>query len=574
MKLLHSYFGRMFCYTLLLSVVLMLITGFLLFTISFSSIHSDMQAQSLAGAQFISAQLDELLLDCSDVVSNLAGDAQVQNYLRGGQTTRYEAAHALYLSSVNLHDGVQVHLMRIEDGEIVSTGEPSPLFSAQNYNPSYTIFKRMQASAQTQIYTSVKGIMLHPDTRIVLGRAVYRGDSVCGYVLAEVSRLALEAAVSSYTFSSSAAVFVLDRFDVVLYNSQGEELEGLGKLNDAHDFSQIWNREAAGMLDGSQLCYSRLDRVHYAVVAEISDSLFSAIFASVSHAIVPVFAIAIFIGVVFAFVVARSISAPVRRLTEAMGEVEHGNFQALVPVTRDDEIGRLSEAFNHMQRQIESLIHNIEEKQRNLRIAEINALSLQVNPHFLYNTLDLIKWSIKLGRTQEATQIVVQLGKLLRRLMNNTAEVVSVREELELVQAYLEIQKARHQGKIEVRFHIAPELYDARIPKLVLQPLIENAIIHGLENRLEGGELTIRAARSGAYLQFIIQDNGVGMSAEKLESVKKLQSNGMYNIGLNNVHARARLYGDERCGLEIESALGKGTTITLTLRALMEQGEN
>lgn len=566
MKILHSYFGRLFCYTLLLGTVLILITGLLFFTVSASSIQSDLQRQCISGAQFISNRLDELLQDCDDVIEKLAEDPLVYDYICSNTVTRYEAAHVLYLSSVNLHEGVMVHLMRVEDGEIISTGEPSPLFSARHYNPALTLFKRMCASSQTQIYTSVKGILLHADTRTILGRAIHSEDGVAGYVLAEVSRQAFESAVASFSFAFNGSVFISDGYDVVLFNTAGEESEGLGKLDAAIDYAQIWQGDSSGMLEADGICYSHLQQADYVVVAEMSSDLLDRLFNSVSHTVLPVLAIVILIGISFAFIVARSIAAPVRRLTVAMGEVERGNFQARVPVTSDDEIGRLSAAFNHMQIQIESLIHNIEEKQRRLRIAESNALSLQVNPHFLYNTLDLIKWSIKLGQTQEATQIVVQLGKLLRRLINNSEEVVTVAEELELVDAYLEIQKTRHRGKIQVYLNVDQNLYAVHIPKLVLQPLIENAIKHGLENQLSGGSLTISAQRMGPYLEFIVQDNGAGMSREKLESVKRLQPNGMYNIGLSNVHERARLYGDARCGLEIESTLGGGTTITLTLR--------
>ena len=573
MRFRHSYFSRLFGYTLLLSVPLILLTGFLIIAFSASSIHSGMEAQTLAGVQAVSSELDGLLAGCDEVIQELSQDSQIREFLRGGAVTRYEAARALYLSGVNLPEGVMVHLMRVSDGELVSTDTPSALFQPENYNPDYTIFKRMRHSTQTQTYTSVKGIMLHADTRVVMGRATHDQGDVSGYVLVEISRRALETVADSYAFAANSPIFIMDNYDVVLYSTLGEEAEGLNKLDYNCDFANIWAAERTGFLESAGLCFSRADMAGYAIVAEVSDDLVHGIFSSASQAVVPVLAASIFIGIGFAYVMARGVSAPVRRLTDAMGEVERGNFRATVPVTSSDEIGRLSAAFNHMQRQIESLIHNIEEKQRNLRVAEINALSLQVNPHFLYNTLDLIKWNIKLERTQEAAHIVVQLGKLLRRLMNNREEIVSVAEELELVQAYLEIQRTRHEGRLSVRFEIAQDVYDAHIPKLVLQPLIENAIVHGLENKLEGGELALSAVRDGAYLRFVVQDNGAGMSAEKLKSVQRLQPNGMYNIGLSNVHERARLYGDARCGLSIRSALGEGTTITLTLLALEREEE-
>ena len=162
--------------------------------------------------------------------------------------------------------------------------------------------------------------------------------------------------------------------------------------------------------------------------------------------------------------------------------------------------------------------------------------------------------------------MIVQLGHLLRMLMNNTEDTITVSGEIQIVQAYLEIQRVRWQDRLEVRFDIAPGIEHLVIPKLMLQPLIENAIQHGLEDMPERGLVHISGRRDGDYLHFRVLDSGRGMSAQKLEQVRKTTPDGMYHIGLSNLNQRAKLFGDESCGLEINSTEGRGTTILLTVK--------
>ena len=223
--------------------------------------------------------------------------------------------------------------------------------------------------------------------------------------------------------------------------------------------------------------------------------------------------------------------------------------------------------------QIEELIKRNEEKQKSLRVAEVKALSLQVNPHFLYNTLDMIKWSVKLDQKEKANQIIVQFGRLLRQLMNTTEDFLPLEDELKLVNAYLSIQMLRHQGRFKVETDIEPDLLPVMIPKLMLQPLVENAIIHGLESKASDGKLIIRVRSEGEnYVCLTVADNGQGMDEKQLETVRALVPDGIYHIGLSNLHQRAKLFGDEHCGLTIKSKVMQGTEISLIIKRTENQG--
>ena len=162
-------------------------------------------------------------------------------------------------------------------------------------------------------------------------------------------------------------------------------------------------------------------------------------------------------------------------------------------------------------------------------------------------------------------QVTVNFGKLLRSILNNRDDMVCVRTEMDMVRAYIDIQKLRYAERLQVEMQLDESLEEERIPKLLIQPLVENALVHGLEGKPGVGRIRISSRREDGYLVFLVEDNGVGLSEERLEHVRQLKSQGMYNIGLSNVQQRAQLYGDERCGLRIESKLGEGTKVWLTV---------
>lgn len=266
-----------------------------------------------------------------------------------------------------------------------------------------------------------------------------------------------------------------------------------------------------------------------------------------------------------AFRMARSVSQPIYELVNCMRQVEAGNLETQVEFNSSDEIGLMGQSFNKMVRQLKYLIRDITEKQERLKHAEIKALQAQINPHFLYNTLDTIKWLAKLKRYDELTVIVTELGKLLRNTISSHKEFITVRECLELINNYLNIQKIRYGQRLKIAFHIEPAILDYRIPKLLLQPIVENAIIHGLEKKIGPGHLEINGRQEAGELVFEVIDDGLGIEPEKIAllNARINWSSTSDSIGLQNVNRRIQLaYGPEY-GLHLESQPGEGTKVTL-----------
>lgn len=226
-----------------------------------------------------------------------------------------------------------------------------------------------------------------------------------------------------------------------------------------------------------------------------------------------------------------------------------------------------------MVSRLRELWDNIIEKQRQLRRSELRALQAQINPHFLYNTLDSIKWLAKLNHVPEISTIATQLGKLLRTSISSEEELMTVEESLKNIQSYLEIQKIRYSDKFEVVLDINPDMNPYRIPKLILQPIVENAIQHGLDHKSDKGCLLIKGWMEEGKLFFEVTDNGVGIGEEKLKNIHSgldLRTS-KESIGIHNVNRRIQLYYGEQYGLIVKSQLGIGTTVTLWMPATLEK---
>ena len=208
-------------------------------------------------------------------------------------------------------------------------------------------------------------------------------------------------------------------------------------------------------------------------------------------------------------------------------------------------------------------------EQKQLRKAEFELLQAQINPHFLYNTLDAIVWSAEAGNQKQVVKMVGSLSEFFRSSLNKGKELVTVREELSHVRSYLEIQQIRYQDILSYDIEVPEELFENEIPKITVQPIIENALYHGIKNRRGGGKITVTGTDGDTDYSIIVMDGGMGMTTERLEEIRKEltdKESGEGKIyGLYNVNERIRLFYGDEYGISIESEYEKGTTVTIRL---------
>ena len=279
------------------------------------------------------------------------------------------------------------------------------------------------------------------------------------------------------------------------------------------------------------------------------------------------------VALFFSRFISRSITQPIQQLCDSMERVQEGDFSVSdIVVESQNEIGSLTKSFNVMTHRIQDLMEQNIREQEAKRKSELKALQSQIYPHFLYNTLDSIIWMAEGKKNEEVVLMTASLARLLRQSISNEDEVVSIGQEVEYARGYLTIQKMRYKDKMEFQIEVDPSILHIPLIKLVLQPVIENAIYHGLKYKESKGLLLVKGfmKNDNAVLQVI--DNGVGMDEETLAHIYErhkvnYQSNG---VGVYNVQKRLQLYYGNEYGITYESKKGEGTTATITIPGRQE----
>ncbi len=260
---------------------------------------------------------------------------------------------------------------------------------------------------------------------------------------------------------------------------------------------------------------------------------------------------------------------PIERLRQVTGEVAHGDFSVRAERAGPAEIAELSGSVNNMTVHLAAMVTKIKEDERKMRHAELRLLQEQINPHFLYNTLDTIVWLIESDSSDAAVDMVVSLSQFFRLGLSHGAEFISIREEEQHIKSYLKIQQARYHDILDYEIDIAPEVYPYQILKLTLQPLVENALYHGIKYKRALGKITVTGRMQEHCIVLTVADNGVGMEPEKLAQlrgeIERPCKDTEGGFGLANVNERIRMYFGDYYGMQIESTAGEGTVVTVTI---------
>ena len=285
------------------------------------------------------------------------------------------------------------------------------------------------------------------------------------------------------------------------------------------------------------------------------------------------------ISILLSLFIAQRISRPIRQLRNSMRQVEQGNFNIRTDIQSSNEIGELGRDFNIMVVEIEKLLLRITEQQELKRKSELKALQMQINPHFLYNTLDSIIWMAEAGKQQDVIAMSSALARLFRLSISKGKEIIDIGSEVEHVRNYLTIQKIRYKDKLDYRIEVPDEIKTYKTVKIILQPLVENAIYHGIKNKDGPGLIIIGGIKNQSMIELFVRDDGVGMDEKTLhlllerlksnENIQPSESNFLHSgLGVHNVDERIKLYFGPNYGLHYESSEDVGTTVRILLPAI------
>lgn len=280
----------------------------------------------------------------------------------------------------------------------------------------------------------------------------------------------------------------------------------------------------------------------------------------------------IFMVAILIVMIVTDITRPINELCKVTEQVAKGDFSARARGESQDEVAMLADSVNSMTESLEELVSKIKEDERKMRKADLRLLQEQINPHFLYNTLDTIVWLIEGNDSDKAVNMVMSLSEFFRLVLSKGKEYITIQEEELHIKSYLEIQQVRYRDILEYEIRIDPELYRYQILKLTLQPLVENSLYHGIKYKRARGNILVTGKICGDEVHFTVEDNGVGMEEDELrklqEEIRKPCKETEKGFGLANVNERIRMNFGTEYGMWIDSARGKGTRVEIVIPAV------
>ena len=285
-------------------------------------------------------------------------------------------------------------------------------------------------------------------------------------------------------------------------------------------------------------------------------------------------AVLIAVVAVSAVMIVSGIIQPISQLNQATEKIAQGDFNARAQADSEDEVAELAVSFNKMAGSMQSLIDKVKEDERKMRKADLRLLQEQIQPHFLYNTLDTIVWLIESNEPDEAVTMVVTLSDFFREILSKGKEFISIKEEEKHISSYLQIQEMRYRDILEYDIQLDQVIYKYQILKLTLQPVVENALYHGIKYKRAKGCIHIHGEKEGDIIRLTVRDDGVGMDEDELEQlrqqIEKPCQETEKGFGLANVNERIHMYFGPEYGMKIQSQKGKGTTVEIVIPAILE----
>ena len=437
-------------------------------------------------------------------------------------------------------------------------------------NLSFDLEKARAAQAPYMMAPHVETIFESYYPWVVTMTAPLEQGGGAAWVSLDLSFSSISSYINNISIGQRGYCFLMDRMGNIMYHPQQQLLYAGLKSEDT--------AALAALEDGTYV----EDTVIYAVTS-VEDSSWRVVGVSfvdelVNRSVREMIGISAGLaGLVLAaalltsWILSRMLSRPLRGLASAMERFERdADHFSYRPVRGTREVRELSQSFGHMVLRIQQLMSTVRQEEINLRKTELKALQAQINPHFLYNTLDSIAWMCERGRNADAVNMVHALARLFRISISRGHELIPIAKEIEHAESYLQIQKYRYKNQFTYEFDVDPECLDYYCNKITLQPIIENSINHGLDLLVEEGRIQVEVLQDGEDILFRVRDNGVGMSQEQVDAILEQDPEDRTGIGIRNVNDRLRIYFGAPYGLNITSELDVGTCVEIRMPKVRE----
>ncbi len=552
-----SYRRQLLMSFILLSVIPLLVSGILLLMLFRIHVQQDFAEKDMQQERLISGKLEDSFRTFRKVILEIEKDADIEKALRRGHVQSSNVYAALYRETGTIRD-ISVVDIYAGDKCIYTTDRGHTI---KTLPKNFGILARAdQNPDEIQVETFYEGLFMR-DMTLQIAKKINANE---GYVVITVKKENLMKILNGM-YSGNDGVFLLNRFYEPLFES--------GNLGNQENLQAIrtnlfHRQHLQENMNVNVYCHP-IETTGLILFYLTPPALNENIYSSMLRVLLLLAVLAILVSAFLAGYVSNYLSRPIRKLNGAMRDFRHGNLQAHIATERDDEFGELSEGFNKTTVQIRHMMEERVRQQKELNATEIAMVQAQLNPHFLYNTLDTIKWVAKAHHVPEIAMLVENLSKLLRRSISGSS-FVTLQDALDVLESYCAIEEFRFEDTFSCEIEVPEELMNCVLPKLILQPVVENAIIHGLDG-VTDGLVKITACRKGDDVEIRVMDNGHGITDDMLKLLashdqKKLKG----HLGFTNVDTILRLYYGEEYGLKARRLPEAGTEVLLRFPYALE----
>ena len=534
----------------------------------------------------VNAELDMYVEYMKDISGFIVDNGAVAAYLRAANEHRLtdaacRDAQEQLAAAQKIRSEITAIALIPESGGALFGSEGASLNTYSNYQNADWYQAALQEPHEVQVSSSrVENLIAGQYNWVVsFSKAVFdRAGNMQGVLLIDLNYQIIDRLCADIQLGSRGYIYLLDQTGGILWHPQQDLIyAGLKQENVAEVLSAADGRMLSGKGQARRLyvaCESEATGWTAVGVAYTQELLRSQDRIYKTYLLIA--AAALVLALVFALQLSRSIAEPIRRLMQTMRRVEEGDLHVRSQVSSRTELGQLSDSFDHMIAKTAELMDERLRSEEQKRKSEWKALQAQIQPHFLYNTLDSIIWMSHAGRNEEVVEMTSALALLLRSSIGDGSDTNTLKKEIAHVRSYLTIQKMRYNEKLRYEIDLDPQTEDCLLPKLILQPLVENAIYHGIKVKQQGGTVRIESLLEEDRLLITVEDDGIGMTPEQLETIldKKESDAESTKIGVYNVNERLQLFFGPDAAMKYYSTPGKRTMVMLVLPIVREKEEN
>ncbi|MFT5871236.1 MAG: two-component system sensor histidine kinase YesM [Clostridium sp.] len=546
----NSFKKKLFKAFLMVGIIPLIILCVYEFTFIIKNTEENIENYTKSNIEIASELIDSNVDTYTKMVSFIADNEEVQDILEKDRLSsgkRFEDTQKLYkttraLMATQAKD-IPLHIVNIDKKSRFSTTDYySPIYLDDRGN-FFEKLSRNEGLVVTKIHRRVEGSE-SKDTVLAIGKVIVakNSKSIIGYIIADVYDSYFDNIFSNISITEGTNIILMDSNGYIITDKTNKNQTGFRfdtkYLNDLEAEKGSFNLKLQNKAYKGYFTTTKTTKIKVLQIIPRKYFFYEALNNMKFLILIGVFVI--LIAMVSCLELSKRISKPILDMTLVMKKVEGGDRSVHVNEDREDEIGELARGFNDMLKEINRLIDEDYKKEILIHQSEFKALKAQVNPHFLYNVLGTINWMAMLGEMDSVIETTGALAKFFRYNVNSTEDTVHVRQEMEQINNYLTIQKQRYKDRFTIDIIVQEEILDLKILKLMLQPLVENAIVHGLEPKRGSGRLCIEGYAELGLICFKVIDDGVGVGNSKIKGE---------GVGIENVDKRIKLYYGSEYGI-------------------------